>query len=419
MYDFANYAFNKAHSVCYAVIAYQTAWFKCYYPREYMAALMTSVLDSSVKISEYITECRAMDIALLPPDINESNDNFTVVPGGIRFGLAAIKNIGRGFILKVMDERAQGGKFTSLEDFASRMYGTDLNKRALENLIKAGACDGFGLNRAQMLRIYETVLDAAASQKNKNVDGQMGLFDMLSEDAAVMPAVPAPDIPELSAQERMNYEKQTTGLYLSGHPMDDYRPLLRGMDVVPIGEILECFENGEDTYQDEQTVNIAGIVEAVKMKTTRSGSMMAYVTVEDDTGSMELLTFSSILGQYGSMLYENAAVILNGRISVRDEKPPQLVVNRVTPIGDMQDADLAQAARQTASQAHTLYLRIEDADCRAAKKVLPILKMFPGCARAVIYYADTGARMGGSCALDERMLQELREQLGEKNVVVK
>ena len=234
-----------------------------------------------------------------------------------------------------------------------------------------------------------------------------------------MPAVPAPDIPELSAQERMNYEKQTTGLYLSGHPMDDYRPLLRGMDVVPIGEILECFENGEDTYQDEQIVNIAGIVEAIKMKTTRSGSMMAYVTVEDDTGSMELLTFSSILGQYGSMLYENAAVILNGRISVRDEKPPQLVVNRVTPIGDMQDADLAQAARQTASQAHTLYLRIEDASSRAAKKVLPILKMFPGRARAVIYYADTGARMGGSCALDERMLQELREQLGEKNVVVK
>ena len=145
MYDFANYAFNKAHSVCYAVIAYQTAWFKCYYPREYMAALMTSVLDSSVKISEYITECRAMGIALLPPDINESNDNFTVVPGGIRFGLAAIKNIGRGFILKVMGAREQGGKFTSLEDFASRMYGTDLNKRALENLIKAGACDGFGL----------------------------------------------------------------------------------------------------------------------------------------------------------------------------------------------------------------------------------------------------------------------------------
>lgn len=416
MYDFANYAFNKAHSVCYAVIAYQTAWFKCYYPREYMAALMTSVLGSSVKISEYIAECRAMGIALLPPDINESNDNFTVVPGGIRFGLAAIKNIGRGFIQKVMNEREQGGKFTSLEDFASRMYGTDLNKRALENLIKAGACDGFGLNRAQMLRIYELVLDAAASQKNKNVDGQMGLFDLLSgeDSAAAMPAVQAPDIPEMSVQEKMSLEKQTTGLYLSGHPMDEYRPLLRGMDVVPIGEILECFENGGDTYQDEQIVNIAGIVEAVKMKTTRSGSMMAYVTVEDDTGSMELLTFSTILGQYGSLLYENSPVILNGRISVRDEKPPQMVVNRVVQIGDMKDLDAAQAARQTAAQAHTVYLKIESSAQRSAKKVLPILKMFPGKARAVIYFADTGARMGGSCALDERMLQELREQLGEK-----
>ena len=210
MYDFANYAFNKAHSVCYAVIAYQTAWFKCYYPREYMAALMTSVLDSSVKISEYIAECRAMDIALLPPDINESNDNFTVVPGGIRFGLAAIKNIGRGFILKVMDEREQHGKFTSLEDFTLRMYGTDLNKRALENLIKAGACDGFGLNRAQMLRMYELIMDAAANQKSKNVEGQMGLFDLLSgEDApAAMPAIPVPNIPELSAQEKMSLENR-------------------------------------------------------------------------------------------------------------------------------------------------------------------------------------------------------------------
>ena len=320
-----------------------------------------------------------------------------------------------------MDEREQHGKFTSLEDFALRMYGTDLNKRALENLIKAGACDGFGLNRAQMLRMYELIMDAAANQKSKNVEGQMGLFDLLSgEDApAAMPAIPVPNIPELSAQEKMSLEKQTTGLYLSGHPMDDYRPLLRGMDVVPIGEILECFENGEDTYQDEQIVNIAGIVEAVKMKTTKSGSMMAYVTVEDDTGSMELLVFSGVLGQYGSMLYENSAVILNGRISVRDEKPPQLVVNRVLPIADMQDADVAQAARQAAAQAHTVYLRIEDSAQSSARKVFPVLKMFPGKAKAVVYYADTGARMGGKCAIDERMLREMRELLGEKNVIVK
>lgn len=176
-----------------------------------------------------------------------------------------------------------------------------------------------------------------------------------------MPAIPVPNIPELSAQEKMSLEKQTTGLYLSGHPMDDYRPLLRGMDVVPIGEILECFENGEDTYQDEQTVNIAGIVEAVKMKTTKSGSMMAYVTVEDDTGSMELLVFSACSANNGSMLYENSAVILNGQhLSAGNEKPPQLVVNRVLPIADMQDADVAQAARQAAAQAHTVYLRIED-----------------------------------------------------------
>ena len=155
------------------------------------------------------------------------------------------------------------------------------------------------------------------------------------------------------------------------------------------------------------------------MKTTKSGSMMAYVTVEDDTGSMELLVFSGVLGQYGSMLYENSAVIFNGRISVRDEKPPQLVVNRVLPIADMQDADVAQAARQAAAQAHTVYLRIEDSAQSSARKVFPVLKMFPGKAKAVVYYADTGARMGGKCAIDERMLREMRELLGEKNVIVK
>ena len=312
-----------------------------------------------------------MGIALLPPDINESNDNFTVVPGGIRFGLAAIKNIGRGFIQKVMNEREQGGKFTSLEDFASP-YVRDGSQQAGAGKSHQGRRLRWLWTepRAQMLRIYELMLDAAASQKNKNVDGQMGLFDLLSgeDSAAAMPAVHAPDIPEMSVQEKMSLEKQTTGLYLSGHPMDEYRPLLRGMDVVPIGEILECFENGGDTYQDEQIVNIAGIVEAVKMKTTRSGSMMAYVTVEDDTGSMELLTFSTILGQYGSLLCENSPVILNGRISVRDEKPPQMVVNRVVQIGDMKDLDAAQAARQTAAQAHTVYLKIESSAQRSARK---------------------------------------------------
>ena len=420
MYDFANYAFNKAHSVCYAVIAYQTAWFKYYYPREYMAALMTSVLDSSNKISEYISECRAMGIALLPPDINESNDHFTVVPDGIRFGLAAIKNIGRGFIQKVMSEREEGGRFRSLEDFCKRMYGTDLNKRALENLIKCGACDCFGLRRAQLLRIYDSVLDSVASSSRKNVEGQMGLFDLMAgEESRPLQEIHVPDVPELSAQERMAMEKETTGLYLSGHPMDDYRKLLKDQALAPIGRILTSFQEGSGEYRDEQVVSIAGIVQSIKMKTTRTNTMMAYVTIEDDTGSMELLAFSSILGQYGNLLAENSAVVVNGRISVRDEKDAQLIVNRVVAISDYADEDVRNREKSVSQAAKTLYLRVSGTQAPEARKILPILKMFPGRARAVVYYADTGARIGGSCMLDADMLQEFRLLLGDENVILK
>ena len=420
MYDFANYAFNKAHSVCYAVIAYQTAWFKYYYPKQYMAALMTSVLDSSTKISEYIAECKAMGIAVLPPDINESNDHFTVVPGGIRFGLAAIKNIGRGFIQKVMADRAQDGPYTGLENFCQRMYGTDLNKRALENLIKCGACDCFGLYRSQLLQIYEAVMDTVAAGKRKNVDGQIGFFDLgASEDTPPVPEVHVPNIPELPADERMKLERETTGLYLSGHPMDAYREKLRGANVVSIGAILESFSEHTDEFQDEQVVNIAGIVQNVKMKTTKNQSMMAYVTLEDDTGSMELLTFSNALGQYGSLLYETSAVVISGRISVRDDKDPQMVVNRVVNLSEF---DAKSEARQQSAQSlagKTLYLKIAHTGQKGSDKIVPILNMFPGAVKTVVYYADTGVRMGGRCTPEEIMLSELRGLLGEKNVILK
>ena len=420
MYDFANYAFNKAHSVGYAVIAYQTAWFKCYYPREYMAALMTSVLDSSVKISEYIAECKVMGISVLPPDLNASSDHFSVGADGIRFGLAAVKNIGRGFIQKVVQERTENGPFTGLEDFCRRMYGTDLNKRALENLIKCGACDCFGLRRSQMLQIYDTVLDSVANSRRRNVDGQMGLFESLAaQDETSIPAVRVPDVPELSRRDRMAMEKETTGLYLTGHPMDDYRALLKNANTAPLGAILESFSEHTDEYRDDQIVTVAGIVQSVKMKTTKNQSMMAYVTLEDDTGTMELLTFSNALGQYGTYLHENSAVIVTGRISIREDKDPQMVVNRVQPLQDYTDEEVAAAARVENAANRTLYLKVDSASQHGAHKVLPILRMFPGRTRTVIYYADTGKRLGGTCMPDELMLRELRELLGEENVVLK
>ena len=321
IYDFANYAFNKAHAVSYAVVAYQTAYFKCHYTREYMAALLTSVLDNSDKVAGYINECRDCGIALLPPDINRSLDRFTVEEGGIRFGLVAIKNIGRGFIQAVMKEREESGTFASLHDFCRRMAGSDMNKRALENLIRAGAFDGTGARRSQLIRVYEKVLDAAASRQRQNLEGQLDFFGMSTVSAVRRTEeVHLPDIPEFTAQERMTMEKETTGLYLSGHPMDAYRDIVRRLRVPQIGKVLEDFaqESGPTRFADGQYLTLAGVVTSSKTKTTKNNSLMAYVVVEDETGSIEMLCFSRTLDICGPYLRENQAVVVKGKLSVRD-----------------------------------------------------------------------------------------------------
>ncbi len=414
--DFANYAFNKAHAVSYAKVSYETAYLKCHYPKQYMAALMTSVLDNSIKVSEYIAACKEMNIAVLPPDINESNDGFTVVPEGIRFGLAAVKNIGKGFIQKVMAERTAGGPYQSLEDFCDRMLGTDLNKRALENLIKCGAMDCFGLFRSQMLQVYELILDAAADVRRKNVEGQTSLFDLAVEEETPKSHIPIPNIPELSRRDRMMMEKETTGLYLSGHPMDEYRDAVRRAHAVPMGQILEDFaeEGGPHRFHDDQQVTIAGVVQRMKMKTTKNNSMMAYVTLEDDTAAMELLAFSSTLSRSGSYLQENQAIVVQGRISVRDEKEPQLILNSARPLADFEGE--AVAAMPTNG---TLYLKIPSEESLEFQKTKAILNMFPGSNRVVVVAADTRVRRGTQCMLDQGMVQELRRLLGEMCVVIK
>ncbi len=418
IFDFANYAFNKAHAVCYAKVAYDTAYLKCHYPKEYMAALMTSVLDGSAKVASYMGACKTMNIPVLPPDLNQSRAHFTVVPEGIRFGLAAVKNIGRGFIEKVTAEREAGGLFSSLEDFCSRMYGTELNKRAIENLIKCGACDCFGLKRSQLLLIYEAVVDSVADSRRRNVEGQIDLFGMVAQEQDSGVSIPVPDIPELSRQDQMAMEKEVTGLYLSGHPMDDYRAQLSSANVAAIGDILDCFENGGTDYADEQMVSIAGIIQAVKMKTTRNNSLMAYMTLEDDTGAMELLVFSNAIDRYGSFLTENAAVVIGGKISVRDEKAPQIIVNQAWQLDRYSQARSRdpEGKPQTAAR---LYLQIPSEGSRPDRRIRPVLQMFPGQTPVTLYYADTKARRQTFCLPEPDLVQELRDILGEKNVVLK
>ena len=414
--DFANYAFNKAHAVCYAVVSYQTAYLKCHYPKQYMAALMTSVLDSAAKISGYIAECKELGIPVLPPDINHSGDNFTVEGNAIRFGLGAVKNVGRGLIRSMVAKREEGGPFRSLEDFVQRMGEGELNKRAVENFIKCGAMDSFGHHRSELLAVYDTVMDSVASSRKKNLEGQMGLFGMLEYDDEAT-SISIPKLPELSMADRMLMEKETTGIYISGHPMDDYRSMLRNTHVVPMGALME----EGNSYRDDQIVSVAGIVQSVKVKTTRNNSLMAYVTVEDDTAAIEMLAFSNVIDQYGSYLKENAPVVVTGKLSLRDDKEPQIVINRARLITDF----VMEAQRQTPPppqdppRNQTLYLRLPSETGNLFPKIRAILNMFPGDSAAVVYFADTKQRRGTRCALDGRMLQELTNVLGEANVVVK
>ncbi len=411
--DFANYAFNKAHAVCYAVVSYQTAYLKCHYPHEYMAALMTSVLDNAMKISGYIAECKELGIPTLPPDINHSDDHFTVENGAIRFGMGAVKNVGRGLIRSMAANRTENGPFQSLEDFLQRM-GDELNKRAVENFIKCGAMDSFGHHRSELLAVYEAMMDSISSTRKKNLEGQMGLFALLENDDPAV-SIPIPSLPEKSRADLMLMEKETTGIYLSGHPMDDYRGFLKNTHVVPIAKLMS-----EDCpYQDDQIVSVAGVVQSVKMKTTRNNSMMAYVTLEDDTASIEMLVFSNAISQYGGYLRENEPVVIIGRFSVRDDKEPQIVVNRARPMSDYAKGAVEEEDLQPVIRQGTLYLRLPTEDSPLFDKIKAILNMFPGENSVTVYFADTGKRRGSRCALYRTMLKELTAVLGEENVVVK
>lgn len=428
IYDFANYAFNKAHAVSYAVIAYQTGYFKCHFPREYMAALLTSVLDSSDKVAEYINECKECGIALLPPDINRSRDRFTVEDGGIRFGLVAIKNIGRGFIQAVMRER-ENAPFGSLQDFCERMAGSDINKRAVENLIRSGAFDPFGARRSQLIQVYEAVLDSVAGAKRQNLEGQLDFFSLPAGDDGPPPAreTPLPDIPEFTQQELMTMEKETTGLYLSGHPMDAYRDAVRKLGAPSIASILEDFsqEGGPTRFQDNQRIAVAGIVASSKTKTTKNNSLMAYVVVEDDTAAIELLCFSRVLDSCGSYLRENQAVVIRGKLSVREDKPPQILCDSAYPLSTAdgglppQENTPRLSGGNQAVVGRMLCLKFPGNGSPEMRHMKLVLSMFPGTTPVKMRMADTGKLLGTTCLLHQALLQEARETLGEKNVVVK
>ncbi len=441
--DFANYAFNKAHAVCYAVVSFRTAYLKCHYPSEYMAALLTSVLDSSGKISEYIAACKDMGIRVLPPDVNESEDGFSVSGDNIRFGLAAIKNVGRNFMRQLVAEREENGRFVSLTDFCERMHAHELNKRALESLIKAGAFDSTGARRSQLLAVYEQVADAVASSRRKNLEGQLDLFGMGGVEQAA-PADSLPDLPELSEKERLSMEKETTGLYLSGHPMEAYQPLAQRSGAVAIQTIVD--DLGADAempaYRDGMYVRLACVITGVRLKSTKSGSTMAYVTAEDITGSIELVVFSRTLQQAGAYLAEDNAVLLEGRIDAREEEAPKLVVSNVYPLTEDQVSALAPLrqdavphrprpaapvpaapAPPASGSGERLYLKVPSMEGEPCEQVKQTLLSARGPLPVVFYVDDTKKKLLAPRSLwiqkDFAVVEKLRFLLGEKNVIIK
>lgn len=417
--SFASYAFNKSHAAAYAMVAYQTAYLKFYYPKEYLAALLSSVLGWAGKIAVYMEECHRLGIEVLPPHVNFSENDFTVSGGNIRYGLLAVKNLGRGVIAKLVDERNRGGEYKSFISFCSRMQG-DINKRAVESLIKCGALDGLGINRREMIMNLSGVMDSLDDERRNNIEGQTGLFGQAQEENET-PLIKSADFTD---GEKLAMEKEVTGMYLSGHPMSAYKKAYDLGIAARIDHISESAAGEADYYKDEDRVDIIGIIAAVKKKTTKNNSVMAFMNVEDMYGSIEVLVFPTVYERFGSMAMEGTVVKLHGRLSFTEEKEPKIVCDYITvppEEKEMQAAPSSQPPKQHGNPG--LYIKVPDRSCREYKKAMEYIDVFDGYSDLYVYTLDDKKlrRAPASNRVDVNavLLKALKELLGDENVAVK
>ena len=337
MMDFAKYAFNKSHAACYAVVSYQTAYLKYYYPVEFMAALLTSVIDNSAKVSEYILTCRNMGIKILPPDINEGQAGFSVSGGNIRYALTAIKSVGRPVINELVAERNERGPFTGLKDFVTRMSdrGQDVNKRLIENFIKAGALDSFGPTRKQFMSVYSQVVDSIHQDKKSNLAGQLSLFDLVSEEEKSSYEIQLPDVGEYDKEMLLALEKEVLGIYVSGHPLEEYTGILDKYITAKTTDFLWNDELQDSLAQDGTKVTIGGMISDKKIKYTKNDKIMAFLQVEDLMGTVEVIVFPKDYEKNASKLVEDNKVFVTGRVSGEDEKDSKLICESITLFEDI------------------------------------------------------------------------------------
>lgn len=328
MMDFAKYAFNKSHAAAYAVVSYQTAFLKYYYPVEYMAALMTSVIENSTKVSEYIVTSRSMGIKLLPPDINEGESGFSVKDNSIVYGLSAIKSIGKSVIDAIVEERELNGKYTSLKNFIERLSGKEVNKRTVENFIKAGAFDSLDGNRRQLMTVYSRIIDSVNEEKKKSITGQMSLFDLVSDEDKADYEIRMPDLEEYSKEEKLAFEKEVLGVYVSGHPLEQYEDKWR-KNVKSFTKDFITDEEGNTIAKDNTVTIVGGMIDTITLKTTRTGKTMAFITLEDLYGVMEILIFPNVLERYRYMLKENEKIFIKGKVSIGDDEQGKLICDQI------------------------------------------------------------------------------------------
>ena len=335
MMDFAKYAFNKSHAACYAVVSYQTAYLKHYYPVEFMAALLTSVIDNSGKVSEYILACKNMGIAILPPDINKGEAGFSVDGKAIRYALTAVKGVGRSVIEQIVVERKVRGSYTNLEDFITRNVEGELNKRVIENLIKAGAFDTLGGTRKQFMSIYIQILDRINSDKKNNMAGQMSLFDIVSDEQKEEFDIKLPDVGEYSKEMMLAFEKEVLGIYVSGHPLEEYESLWRKHIKNTTTDFMLDDETQAMRATDGMKTTIGGLITEKKIKYTKNEQVMAFLNLEDLVGNVEVIVFPKTYTKFGSLLMEDKKVFLTGRVSGEDERDGKLICEDVLAFEDV------------------------------------------------------------------------------------
>lgn len=424
MNSFAAYAFNKSHAAAYALVAYQTAFLKTHYPQEYMAALLTSVLDNTDKIIGYIAECDNLKIKILPPDLNKSQVGFIVDGDAIRFGLLAVKNLGRGLMQELVRERNENGYYQNFTDLCERMYSRDLNRRSMESLIKCGALDCLRCTRHELLEGFAAVLTNIDDKNRNNLDGQLNLFESHSAEKQ---EYTIPHLPEYPIEQLLMMEKEVTGLYVSGHPLGEYKELSIAMGAESLGEI----KTNTEFYTDNIQVNLLCVIASIKTKVTKSGDTMAFVIIEDTTGALEMLVFPKTFDMYKHLIKENQILYVEGRVSVREDEDIKIICSVITPpskiqvpIAPKQDSAPIQTTNSSPNSPHKqrkgLYIRIESKNCDKFIKVTQYLDIFQGTEPLYIFFEDikklTLAPRKMWVDFNTPLYKQLKVLLGEENV---